>query len=110
MNKRQTKKLNKKAMDLLIRHWCWAPEDFELWGNDWILHIHYQTYDDSWHDEAEPFNYLKGLVQDTLINYVQVEDDSELGFHVEEVFKRDLNLSVREVFSIFRSTYGSATV
>ncbi|MGK8800980.1 hypothetical protein [Acinetobacter seifertii] len=107
MKKRQQKKLNKKAMDLLIRHWTFVPEDFELWGNDWILHIHCQTYDDSWHDEAEPFNYLTGLVQDTLIDYVQVEDDSELGFHVKEVFKRSLDLSVRDVFSIFRSSYGA---
>ncbi|SSI88613.1 Uncharacterised protein [Acinetobacter baumannii] len=109
MKKRQQKKLNKKAMDLLIRHWTFAPDDFELWGNDWILHVHCQTYDDSWHDEAEPFHYLTGLVQDSLIEYVQVKDDSELGFHVEEVFKRSLNLSVRDVFSIFRSSYGANT-
>ncbi|ARG14298.1 hypothetical protein BJI61_18445 [Acinetobacter baumannii] len=109
MKKRQQKKLNKKAMDLLIRHWTFAPDDFELWGNDWILHVHCQTYDDSWHDEAEPFHYLTGLVQDSLIEYVQVKDDSELGFHVEEVFKRSLKLSVRDVFSIFRSSYGANT-
>ncbi|HEE6562058.1 hypothetical protein OHW55_12120 [Acinetobacter baumannii] len=107
MSKRQNKKLNKKAMDLLIRHWTFAPEDFELYGGDWVLYIHCQTYDESWYEEAEPFKYLTGLAQDTLIDYEQVEDDSELGFHVQEVFKRDLNLSVREVFSIFRSTYGS---
>jgi len=105
MKKRQQKKLNKKAMDLLIGcGWC-HPDDFEFWANDWVLHIHYQTYDDSWDDEAEPFLYLTGLAQDTLIDYVQVEDDSDLGFHVKEVFKRSLDLSVRDVFSIFRSSY-----
>ncbi|MDK2143694.1 hypothetical protein [Acinetobacter baumannii] len=104
MSKRQNKKLNKKAMDLLIRHWAFTPEDFELYGGDWVLYIHCQTYDESWYEEAEPFKYLTGLAQDTLIDYEQVEDDSELGFHIQEVFKRDFNLSVREVFSIFRST------
>lgn len=106
MNKRILKKLNKKAMGLLIDCGLCHSDDFESWANGWILYIHYQTYDDSWYDEAEPFNYLTGLVQDKLIDYVQVEDDSELGFHVQEVFKRDLNLSVRDVFSIFRSSYG----
>lgn len=109
MKKRQQKKLNKKAMDLLISCGLCHPDDFESWANDWILYIHCQTYDDCWYDEAEPFNYITGLVQDTLVDYVQVEDDSELGFHVQEVFKRSLDLSVRDVFSIFRSSYGANT-
>ena len=106
MKKRQIKKLNKKAMLALIDcGWC-ELEDFDLWSNDWIMYVHTETREESWVDEIEPFSYLTGLVQDTLIDYVEVKDDSWMGFHVEQVWKRSADLSVIEIFSIFKSTYG----
>ncbi|WP_269506093.1 hypothetical protein [Acinetobacter baumannii] len=36
MKKRQQKKLNKKAMDLLISCGLCHPDDFESWANDWF--------------------------------------------------------------------------
>lgn len=106
LNKRQKKKLNKRAMDLLIDcGWC-ESGDFDLWGGDWIKYVHIETREESWVDEVEPFGYLKGLVQDTLLEYIEVNDDSKYGFHIEQVWKRDPNLSVIDVFSIFKSTYG----
>ncbi len=106
MKKRQIKKLNKKAMLALIDcGWC-ESSDFDLWGGDWIMHVHTETSEESWTDETEPFSYLTGLVQDTLIDYVEVKDDSWMGFHVEQVWKKSPDLSVIEIFSIFKSTYG----
>ena len=106
MNKRQQKKLNKKAMDMLIGcGWC-CEADFELFSNDWVMHVINETRDESWADEVEPFRYLTGLAQDTLVDYIEVEDGSEYGFHIEEVWRGSGNLSVIEIFSIFKNTYG----
>ena len=60
-----------------------------------------ETREESWVDETEPFSYLTGLVQDTLIDYVEVKDDSWMGFHVEQVWKRSSDLSVIEIFFNF---------
>jgi hypothetical protein len=106
INKRQAKKLNKKAMDLLIGcGWC-SVDDFDLFSNDWVMYVTHEAREECWTDEVEPFSYLVGLVQDTLVKYIEVKDDSELGFHIEEVWTRDTNLSVIDVFAIFRNTYG----
>ncbi|OTG85554.1 hypothetical protein B9T31_12245 [Acinetobacter sp. ANC 4558] len=106
MNKRQIKKLNKKSMDLLIGCGLCPEEDFDLFSNDWIIYVTHEAREECWTDEVEPFAYLTGLVQDTLVEYIEVEDDSEYGFHIEESWTRNSNLSVIDVFAIFRNTYG----
>lgn len=106
MSERQQKKLNKRAMNLLIDCGWYRSDDFELLSNDWVLYLPYETWEESWVDEVKPFAYLTGLAQDTLLEYVEVKDDSEYGFHVEQVWRTDPNLSVIEVFSIFNNTYG----
>lgn len=105
MKARQIKKLNKKAMLMFIRcGWC-CEDDFYLSSNDWVLQIHHQSREEYWYDEAQPFNYLVGLAQETLVEYVEVKDNSKLGFHIKEVWSRDCDLSTIDAFKIFRSTY-----
>jgi len=106
VNKRQMKKLNKKAMDLLIDSGLCSKDDFELFSNDWIMYVAHESREECWTDEVEPFGYITGLAQDTLVEYVEVKDDSEYGFHIEESWTRNSNLSVIDVFAIFRNTYG----
>lgn len=110
MKKRQIKKLNKKAMELLISCGWSHPDDFELWANDWFMYVQFETREECWSDQVEPFAYLAKLVEDTLVEYVEVDDDSEVGFHIEEVWADDSYLSVIKVFSIFRQTYGGKKV
>ena len=105
MKARRYKKLTKTAVRLLIQSGFAKKDEFDLYNNQWMLFVLNHNYEESWYDEIDPWKYLYSQSQETCLTWDCIEDDSELGYHVEEVLLRDIDLSTIEAIRIFKDAY-----
>lgn len=101
MSNRKYKKLTTTAKRLLIKAGIAHNDEFELWNNKWHLQTFCQSREESWYDEIDPWQYLYQLVQESCIDYVEI--DSDWGY--EEIYKKDPNLSVKDAIKVFKEIY-----
>ncbi|AYP69065.1 hypothetical protein [Acinetobacter phage vB_AbaM_IME512] len=105
MKNRKYKKLTTTAKRLLIKAKIANEDEFSLWNDQWYLCITNYSREESWVDEIDPWQYLYGLAQETCRTWIDVDDDSDLEYHVEEVILRDMDLSTIEAIKIFKQCY-----
>lgn len=102
---RISKKLDKRATEILIKSTCANPEDFTCEAGHWVMWVPSGSWDMVEYDEMSPFSWLCMLVNDACFKYETFDDGSEFGYQVvrKEIAKFDG--SPLRAFRLFKRFY-----
>lgn len=94
-NKRQLKKLNKKAMKFLIARREFSEDDFSDDGQELYIHIQTESCDE--YDEHSPFNWIWETAYVRSIDYIYDEEIDHV--HEKVMFKLR---NVKHIFEVYK--------